>query len=156
MSQVGEDREEHPVAYVSRTLNVYKRNYTVTEKEFLEVIYACKQFQVYIHSTKFTVVTDHASLSWLSNLKEPEERLARWAHKLQAYNYKTVHWPGKKHQNADCLSRLPVVATLSNVADNLYKKMITDMMEDKPEEVQKILRELKKDIYFHKGKLYKI
>lgn len=67
---------KHPVAYASRTLNVHKRNYTVTERKCLAVIYACKQFWVYIHGVRFTVVTDHVSLAWLQSLKEPEGQLA--------------------------------------------------------------------------------
>ena len=53
LSQLDNENVEHPVAYCSRTLNPHKKNYTVTEKECLAVIYACKQFQVYIHGTRF-------------------------------------------------------------------------------------------------------
>ena len=36
-----------------------------------------------------------------------EGQLARWIEKLQEYNFYIVHRPGKKHSNADSLSRLP-------------------------------------------------
>lgn len=91
LSQIDDKDKEHPVAYCSCTLDVHKRNYTMTKKECLAVIYACKQFRVYIHGTHFQVVTNHASLRWLRNLREPEGRLARWALKMQAYDYKIVH-----------------------------------------------------------------
>ena len=79
LSQIGADNLEHPVSFCSRTLNNHERNYSVTERECLAVIYACKQFRSYIHGTHFTVVTDHASLRWLQLLREPEGRLARWS-----------------------------------------------------------------------------
>ena len=53
LSQLNPNGIEHPIAYCSHTLNNYKKNYIVTEKECLAVIYACKQFQVYIHGTHF-------------------------------------------------------------------------------------------------------
>lgn len=113
LSQVNNLGEEHPIAFFSRTLNSHKRNYTVTERECLAVICAYKQFQVYIHGTKFTVVTNHASLSWLQNLKEPEGRLARWALKLQQQNFKIIYRVGACHQNADGLSCLPLLPILA-------------------------------------------
>ena len=56
----------------------------IIEHECLAVIFVLKQFRAYVYGTKFEIVTDHASLRWLHNLKEPEGRLARWALKLQA------------------------------------------------------------------------
>ena len=104
LSQLDDENVEHPVVYCSQTLNPHKNNYTVTEKECLAVIYACKKFRVYIHGTRFSVATYHASLIWLLNLKEPEGLLARWALKLQAYNFEILHCPSTLHQNVDGLS----------------------------------------------------
>ena len=39
--------------------------------------------------------------------KEPEGQLARWLEKLQEYHFDIVHRPGRKHANADSLSRRP-------------------------------------------------
>jgi hypothetical protein len=38
---------------------------------------------------------------------EPTGRLQRWALKIQEYDMKIGYRPGKSHQNADCLSRIP-------------------------------------------------
>ena len=45
LSQLDDNGEERSIAYASRTLNCHKKNYTVTEKECLAVIYAYKQFK---------------------------------------------------------------------------------------------------------------
>ena len=76
LSQVDKDGIEHPVAYSSQVLNKHERNYTVTKRECLAIIFAVKQFQVYVHGVEFSVVTNHASLKWLQTLKEPEGCLA--------------------------------------------------------------------------------
>ena len=67
---------ERPVAYSSCFLNKHEYNYTINECECLAVVYALKQFCAYFYSTKFELVTNHAFLHWLHNLKEPKGCLA--------------------------------------------------------------------------------
>ena len=74
----------------------------------------------------FTVVTDHYSLLWLHRLQNPSGRLARWALRLQPYNFTIVHRKGSEHVVPDCLSRsVPVVElnTLKEIQDKWYTKM---------------------------------
>ena len=105
------------------------------------MIEAYKQFRVYIHGTKFTVVTDHASLRWLQNLKEPEGSLAQWALKLQPYNFKIIHRAGSKHQNADGLSQLPTVTHLESQDEHLFNFIINpEGLEAEPESIQKSIK----------------
>ncbi len=51
------------------------------------------------------MVTDHASLTWLHNFKEPEGVVARWITRLQPFDFKIVYQPGKHPSHADGLSR---------------------------------------------------
>jgi len=39
--------------------------------------------------------------------RNPEGQLARWLEKLQEFQFSILHRPGKRHMNADALSRLP-------------------------------------------------
>ena len=60
--------------------------------------------------------TDHNALKWLQNFKEPEGQVARWLETLAWYDYKIEHRPGKKHQNADALSRNPLPVAVPDQA----------------------------------------
>jgi len=51
--------------------------------------------------------TDHSSLIWLRNFKEPEGQLPRWLEQLEEFDFQIVHRKGNLHSNADALSRLP-------------------------------------------------
>ena len=68
---------DNPIAYFSRTLNVHEQNYTVTERECQVVLYGIQECRPYIYGSHFTVVTDHSSLKWLMNIKDPDGRLSR-------------------------------------------------------------------------------
>ena len=107
LSQVDAEGVEHVVAYASRILTKAERNYCVTRKELLAVVTFLQHFRQYLLGRLFTIHTDHGSLTWLQSFKNPEGQLARWLEKLQEYNFSIVHRPGKKHLNADALSRLP-------------------------------------------------
>ena len=99
------DGEEHPICFVSRVLTKAERNYTVTEKECLGVIWCIDKLRPYLQGYDFVVITDHSSLKWLNSLKDPAGRLARWATALQAYNFSIVHRKGALHHVPDALSR---------------------------------------------------
>ena len=43
-------------------------------------------FRYYLTGRHFTVVTDHASLTWLHNIREPEGMVARWIVQLQPFD----------------------------------------------------------------------
>ena len=96
---------EHPIVYVSRTLNSAERNYTVTEKECLALLFAIRKFRPYLEGYKFIAITDHSALTWLRNQKEPTGRLARWVLEMQQWNFEIVHKKGALNHVPDALSR---------------------------------------------------
>lgn len=110
LKQVEEDENGKPVekviAYYSRLFTAAEQKYTVTEKEGLCLIAAIKKWHPYLHMRPFTVETDHCALKYLPQCKLRNGRLIRWSLMLQEFDISIVHKTGKKHCDADCLSRL--------------------------------------------------
>ena len=101
------NNEERVIAYCSRVLNPAERNYSVTERECLAVLYSLNIFRSYLEGLKFTVYTDHASLVWLQKLDKPTGRLARWILRLSQFDCVILHRKGSLMNVPDALSRAP-------------------------------------------------
>jgi hypothetical protein len=98
--------KERPIGFASRMLNAAERNYSTTHKELLAVVFGTHIYRCYLYGRKFKVITDHAALKWLITVKNHQcARLTRWILKLSEYEFEIEHKAGKKHVNADCLSR---------------------------------------------------
>ena len=107
LSQV-QNGEEKVIAYGSFALTKEQRRYCVTRKELLAIVRFTRQYRYYLLGKPFVVRTDHSSLTWLLRFKEPQGQLARWIEELSQYNMILKHRPGRRHGNADALSRIPV------------------------------------------------
>lgn len=126
---------EHVICYLSRSLSRAEKNYSVTERECLAVIYAVEKLRCYLEGYKFTVLTDHHSLVWLNNMKEPKGRLARWVLRLQQFDYDIVHRRGVDNVVPDVLSRsvpeINLIRVNQDVKDKWYLKMIS-LVNERP------------------------
>ncbi|KAG5885433.1 hypothetical protein JTB14_016827 [Gonioctena quinquepunctata] len=135
LTQNHPDVGERVVSYLSRSLTKQERKFSTTERECLAVIWSIEKLRPYIEETHFTVVTDHWSLCWLNNLKDPTGRLGRWSLKLQQYSFDLVHRKGKENVVPDMLSRtVPIIDALDiavNVdlgkSDKWYDRMLYDV-----------------------------
>ena len=125
---------ERVIAYASRTIKPNERNYAVIEKEALAIVWGVKYFRHYLYGRKVTIITDHNPLKWLMNIKDPAGRLARWSLTLQEYDLQIEHRAGRKHQNADALSRIPPIAPLK---DNKIGDVIPKLSIDRLCEMQR-------------------
>ena len=114
--------QEKVIAYFSRTLSRTEQNYCVTRRELLAMVKGIEHFHYYLYGRRFTLRTDHASLRWLLNFRQPEGQIARWLQKLQEYDFEIQHRLGRSHGNADALSRRPCDETDCTFCLRLEKK----------------------------------
>ena len=99
--------QELVVAYGSRLYSKSEINYCVTRRELLAIVYFTKLYKNYLLGRRFTVRTDHAALQWLRRTPEPIGQQGRWLEQLEAFDFIVQHREGRKHQNADAMSRIP-------------------------------------------------
>ncbi|GFW76777.1 retrovirus-related Pol polyprotein from transposon opus [Trichonephila clavipes] len=132
-------QKQKPIAFASRTLNKAERNYTVTERESLAVIWSLNKFKTYFGPLSVKVITDNAALTKLTNDKNLSSRMIRWALKLSKFNIEWEHRPGVQNVVADLLSRNPVdsvegsrisCAALRALAINSREQFIREQRED--------------------------
>ena len=121
-----QDDKERAILYGGRNFTATEMNYSTTEREALAVVVAIEKCRPYLFGKHFTVVTDHQSLRWLLSIKDPTGRLARWSLKLQQYTFTIQYRPGKKHGNADSLSRR-IYGTVSSIT--IPNKTIDDIKD---------------------------
>ena len=106
----GEAGNDRPVMFASKALNDAERRYSTIEKELLAIVWATEYFRHYLLHRHFTIYTDHQPLRGNVKLKKQTYRFTKFIHKLSEYDYEIIYKPGKKNQNADALSRLPIPA----------------------------------------------
>lgn len=130
----GEGANEQVIAFMSHKLTSAQRNYSPTERECLAVILAIEFFRPYVEGTDFTVITDHASLLWLLNVKQPTGRIARWILRLQSYNFTLVHRKGKFNVVPDALSRAidEIDVTSADFNEDLWYNKLRDKISVNP------------------------
>ena len=98
---------ERPVAFASRTLTRTQRRYCTTRRELLAVVCFVRHFRHFLLGRKFLIRTDHSSLRWIMSFREPTDQMARWLEILFQFEFVIEHREGKRHSNADSLSRTP-------------------------------------------------
>ena len=57
-----------------RSVNSVEQNYNTTEREAHAIVKGIKHFQTYLYERAFVIVTDHNSLKWRMQIKEPTGR----------------------------------------------------------------------------------
>lgn len=92
------------VALVSKALTVSQLRWSVIQKEAYGIYYCCNKLDTLLRDRKFTILTDHRNLLYITNASNP--MVVRWWMALQELDFDIVHVQGVKNIIADTLSRL--------------------------------------------------
>nr|GEX22305.1 DNA-directed DNA polymerase [Tanacetum cinerariifolium] len=103
---LGQRHEKHfkPIHYASKTMTDAESNYTTTEKEMLDLVYAFENFWSYLIMNKSIVHTDHSALKYHFAKKDDKARLLRWVLLLQEFDFKVLDTKGAENLAADHLT----------------------------------------------------
>ena len=93
------------IAYASRQLKPYERNYPTHDLELAAVIFALKIWRHYLYGESCEIYTDHKSLKYIFTQKELNMRQRRWLELMKDYDLTILYHPGKANVVADALSR---------------------------------------------------
>ncbi len=93
------------IAYASRQLKSYEKNYPTHDMELAVVIFVLKIWRHYLYGEHCEIYTDHKSLKYIFTQKELNMRQRRWLELLKDYDLNINYHPGKANIVADALSR---------------------------------------------------
>ncbi|GJV34365.1 putative reverse transcriptase domain-containing protein [Tanacetum coccineum] len=133
-------QKEKVIAYASRQLKIYEKNYTTHDLELGAMVFALKMWRHYLYGTKCVVFTDHKSLQHILDQKELNMRQCRWLELLSDYDCELRYHPGKANVVADALSRksrpkpLRVRALVMTIGLNLPVQILNAQVEARKEE----------------------
>jgi hypothetical protein len=102
--------EERVIAYASRSLTDTEKAYSTWELEALAIVWRTSLWRMYVAGSKFKIVTDSmAARSILDqSTTKAEGKVLRWKLAMSEFDYEIVHRKGKRHADADGLSRFPI------------------------------------------------
>jgi hypothetical protein len=69
---------DHPIAFASRKLSDYEKNYNTIEREFLAMVYSLHKFMHYLLGKKIKMFIDHSALKYLVNKPMLGGRIYQW------------------------------------------------------------------------------
>ena len=93
------------VYYISKNLAPDKLNYTVTEKEFLAIVYSINKFRHYITGYPTFVHTNHSTIKYLMSKLVTNAKITRWLLLLHEFDITIIDMPGRENVFIDFLSR---------------------------------------------------
>ncbi|GJV37588.1 putative reverse transcriptase domain-containing protein [Tanacetum coccineum] len=93
------------IAYASRQLKKHEENYPTHDLEFTTVVFALNIWRHYLYGVKFIIYTDHRSLQYFLENKDPNMRQQRWLDLLKDYDCEIRYHPGKANMVVDALSQ---------------------------------------------------
>ena len=107
LSRIKKDGLEHPIAFISRSLNPAERNYSTTEKVLLAAQLCMHKLRHLLFGQRFDLYTDHQALRSIFNNKSDDvaSRIVKLLSKTTDYHPNIIYKRGKDNVVADALPR---------------------------------------------------
>jgi hypothetical protein len=130
--------DQHPIAYINKSLGPKLQGLSTYEKEYGSILLAVDQWRSYLQLGEFNIVTDHKSLLHLNEQRLHTPWQQKVFTKLLELSYKVTYKKGQDNKVADALSRRPVVDA-----------MCSALTVCKPKWLDQVALSYEKDPYAH-------
>ena len=98
-------QEDKKVAYASRQLKPYEKNYPTHDLELAAVVFTLKFWRHYLYGVPCNIYTNLQSLKYIFTQKELNLRQRHWLELLKDYDLQIQYHPVKANVVADALSK---------------------------------------------------
>ena len=93
----------------TRSLKGTERNYFMSEKEILVIVYCISKFRYYLVGQHFEILSDNQALSFMLKCKLANACKSRWIMVIQEYDFSIKYCKASENKIADTLSRYPPI-----------------------------------------------
>ncbi|XP_073137120.1 uncharacterized protein [Henckelia pumila] len=87
-------QDDKVIAYASRQLKIYEKNYPTHDLELAAVVFSLKLWRHYLYGEKCQIFIDHKSLKYFFTQKELNMRQRRWLELVKDYDCNIRYHPG--------------------------------------------------------------
>jgi hypothetical protein len=94
----------HPVAFMSKTLQGAQRNWSTIEKEAYAIYWTLKKLEYLLRDITFDLLTDNRNITFI--YKSQSKKVENWRIAIQHFRFNIKHVMGSNNVVADCLSRI--------------------------------------------------
>jgi hypothetical protein len=117
LSQLDENNDDRPIAFLSKKLGPHEVNWPAHEKELYAIKLALTKWRHFLHGSKFDVFTDNSACKWFMHTPVLTAKLTRWLDFFSRFDFVLHHRPGKLNVVADALSRPPSTPVHANACE---------------------------------------
>jgi len=98
-------QDDKVIAYASRQLKPYEKNYPTHDLDLATLIFTLKIWRYYLYGVPCKICTNHKSIKYIFTQKEINLRQRRWLELLKDYDLQIQYNPRKVNVVADALSK---------------------------------------------------